>query len=121
MAYCRFNEQSDLYVYSVGGALMVHVARMRVADPSTCPTLPPFPVQGPDLEARIAHWLAQDQARQQWLQAAPLEPIGLAFDGETRGFSDTEDALAFLGACRAAGYRVLPGLEESVKESAATD
>jgi hypothetical protein len=125
MSYCRWSSDDyrcDLYCYEdVHGGYTTHVASSRYDwEP---PTPSPYSAEG--MKALMkkpggSDWAEASKAYHDKLQAAPLTPINLPFDGQS--FNDP-DLISFrqrLTDLRSAGYRfpqdVLDTVDEEIRE-----
>ena len=112
MAYCRFSSDDyrcDVYCYEGESGFVVHVAsRKHVSDE-------PFPWTPGNFWNLLPEEMMDILNRQrEWLDRARLEPLGLAYDGETFSCDtpgETAETLTMLGE---AGYRVPPIVVETL-------
>jgi hypothetical protein len=111
VSYCRWSSddfQCDLYVYGASDGITIYVAGQRHAIPAD--KLPP-PVDDNDEDA----WVKRHMAVMELVRVAPLEPIGLPFDGEAYYGLTELDAAAKIRELIAVGYRCDPSVADELE------
>lgn len=125
MSYCRWSSddfQCDVYVYAhVNGGWTIHVAGGRKT-----PDAPrPAPLDHPDWwnhgEAGVVAFMNRQKAVREWVDTAPMLPIGLPHDNETLTTDTPSECADQLERLREIGYNVPQYAIDALREEAATN
>ena len=107
MSYCRWSDLledgafCDLYIYDGPGYISINVAFNRLDEPVDVPALDFSSNEALAVSSvRRRRWMSQHEATFKFV------PIGLPYAGESAGFAEPEECVAFLRKLRSLGYRM---------------